>query len=101
MKQGYFPNNWQRYKDAPDDLFEPISYEDFEHWKVSGWELPESVFCIIRVTDKTTLKVKEHVYQQPAAARKKLMKLVEDSNNEITVVDNDAIHLIEAINDED
>ena len=98
--KGYFPHNWQKWKDVPDEFFETISYEDFEEWKISGWELPESVFCIIRVMDKTTSKVSEHVYQQAGAARKKLLQLVEDPNNEVTVVDNDAIHLIEAIPDE-
>ena len=100
--KGYFPHNWQKWKDAPEELFQPITFEDFNDWKISNWEIPDSVFCIIRVANKTTGKVKELVYQQPTAAHKKLLKLVEDPDNEVTICDNDAIHLIssEPIDDE-
>ena len=93
-KKPYFPHNIQKIMDAPDEVFQPISYEDFTEWKVCGWELPESIFCVFRVENKSTGKVKEIVYRRPEAARKKLLELVEDPDNEVTVCDNDAIHLI-------
>ena len=98
--KGYFPHNWQKWKDVPDEFFQSITYEDFDEWKISNWELPESVFCIIRVENKATGKVKELVYSQPAAAHKKLLALVEDPDNEVTICDNDAIHLISQEPDE-
>ena len=102
-KQPYFPHNIQRIMDAPDEVFQEISYEEFHDWKMCGWELPDSVFCVFRVENKTTGKVKEMVYQKPHAAHKKLLQLVDDPNIEVTVCDNEAIHLIsqEIIDDEE
>ena len=56
-KKEYMPNNWQEYKDAPDDAFIPHTFEEIMSWKVSGWELPSSVWCVIRVTYVETKKV--------------------------------------------
>ena len=42
-----FPNNWKAYKDAPDDMFEPHTFEEVMDWKVAGWELPSSGNCLI------------------------------------------------------
>ena len=58
-KQPYFPHNIKRIMDAPDEVFQEISYEDFHDWKLCGWELPDSIFCVFRVENKTTGKVKE------------------------------------------
>ena len=48
MSGKYYPNNWEHYKDAPDEMFEPHTFEEVMSWKVAGWELPSSVCCIIR-----------------------------------------------------
>ena len=48
----YYPNNWEAYKDAPDDAFESHTFEEIMSWKVAGWELPSSVCCIIRAENK-------------------------------------------------
>ena len=53
----YFPNNWQEYKDAPDEMFQPHTFDEIMNWKVAGWELPSSVSCIIRVHNNKTGKV--------------------------------------------
>jgi hypothetical protein len=47
-----FPNNWDLYKEAPDDAFVEHSYDEIMEWKVLGWELPSSVCCIIRARNK-------------------------------------------------
>ena len=39
----YYPNNWEAYKEAPDEMFEPHTFEEVMSWKVAGWELPSSV----------------------------------------------------------
>ena len=88
-----FPNNWDLYNEAPDDAFLEHSYDEIMDWKVLGWELPSSVCCIIRARNKETCKVKEYVYQQPAAADKRLQSLLTDGiEYEVTVVDHDQVH---------
>jgi len=88
-KKPYFPNNWQLYKDADDELFMPHTYEEVVVWKLRGWELPSSVNCIIRTTDLATKKVKEHVYRYQGAADNKFRQLLQDRTHEITIVDHD------------
>jgi hypothetical protein len=91
-KKDYYPNNWTEYKDSPDDMFIPHTFEELMSWKVANWELPSSVCCLIRVTDLTTKKVKEHVYQQRNAAQRKVAQLMTTDNVEFTVCDHESIH---------
>ena len=60
-KKPYYPNNWQAFKDAPDEMFCDHTFDELMDWKVAGWELPSSVYCIIRTMDVNTKKVKEYV----------------------------------------
>jgi hypothetical protein len=91
-KKEYFANNWQQYKDAPDEDFIPHTFEEMMSWKVAGWELPSSVCCVIRVMDKETRAIKEHVYSRHSAAQNKVQQLLNTSGIEFTVCDHDAIH---------
>jgi len=84
----YYPNNWEAYKEAPDEMFEPHTFEEVMSWKVAGWELPSSVFCIIRAETKG--KVKEFVYQKQHAAEAKVKSLMADGA-ELTVCTDEAI----------
>ena len=34
MSGKYYPNNWQEYKDAPDEMFERHTFEEIMSWKV-------------------------------------------------------------------
>ena len=88
----YFPNNWQEYKDAPDEMFQPHTYDEIMNWKVAGWELPSSVSCIIRVHNNKTGKVKEHVYQREHAAKEKVRQLMRTPDIEFTVCNHESIH---------
>ena len=90
-KKPDFPNNWQKFKNAPDELFFCPTYEEFEAWKLEGWEIPDSVYCIIRA--EIGDKVKEYTYQRPKAAQNKVKQLMEDGVT-FTVCDNDAIHFL-------
>ena len=92
-KKPYFPNNWQKFKNAPDELFFCPTYEEFESWKLEGWEIPESVYCIIRA--EIDGKVKEYTYQRAKAAQNKVKQLM-DTGVSFTVCDNDAIHHLSA-----
>jgi len=88
----YYPNNYDMYKDAPDDAFEQHAFEEIMDWKVAGWELPSSVCCIIRVRDSKTYKIKEHVYMKEGAAQNKVQQLLRTPDIEFTVCDHAAIH---------
>ena len=94
QKKSYFPNNWQLYKDADDDLFMPHTYEEVVHWKLMGWELPSSISCIIRTTDLATKKVKEHVYRYQGAADNKIVQLLNNKTHEFTVVTHESQHYV-------
>ena len=93
-KKPYYDNNWQEYKDAPDDLFERHTFEEVMHWKVGGWELPSSVCCVIRATDLDTHKVTEYVYRKHSAAQNKVNELINTRNVEFVVCDHESIHFL-------
>ena len=93
-KKKYFPNNWKPIQEAPDDAFGTIDYEDLMLWKIGGYEIPNSVACIIREKNVDTGKVKEHVYKYRHAAKAKCRKLMYDGNKEITIVQQDEVHVI-------
>ena len=84
-KRKYFPNNWKPIKDAPEEAFPPIEFEDFIDWKIKGYEIPSTVLCIIREY-KTNGKVKEHVYQRRHAANRKMKQLVQ-AGHRFNVID--------------
>ena len=93
-KKPYFDNNWQEYKDAPDEMFEQHTFEEVMHWKVGGWELPSSVCCVIRATDLDTHKVTEYVYRKHSAAQRKVNELINTRSCEFVVCDHDSIHFL-------
>ena len=96
-KKPYYPNNWKKFKDAPDEVFKPLSYQEMHDWRICSWDIPESVCCIIRVSKRDTGKVEELIYKSARAATKKLDQLITDPNNEITIADHDEIHLIRSV----
>ena len=87
-----FPNNWEAFKDAPDDMFERHTFEEVMDWKVAGWELPSSVECIVRVTDQDTKMIREHVYKKRGMAKRSVQKYMNTGGYEITIVDHNSIH---------
>ena len=89
--KSYYPNNWEAYKEAPDEMFHPHTFEEVMSWKVAGWELPSSVCCIIRAETKG--KVKEFVYQKQHAAENKVKSLKADGV-EFTVCTDQVIHFV-------
>ena len=90
-KKPYYPNNWQAYANCPDDMFEPISMEQFTHWKIEGWEIPSSISCIIREEDKESGTIKEYTYSRDSAAQKRVNKIM-DKGNVFTVCAHDGLH---------
>lgn len=94
MNGKYYPNNADAIAKAPDEVFEPCTWEEFYDWRLCMWEIPASVSCIIRAEHKETGKVYEHVYQQAKSAQKKLLKYMSDGMYEVTVANHDTIHLV-------
>ena len=97
----YFPNNWQKFKDAPDEMFVPHMFVEVMDWKVAAWELPSNVCCMIREEDLKTKKVKEYVYQRHAAAEKKVAQLMKKDGIEFTVCTPEQIHFVSQLDIED
>jgi hypothetical protein len=94
-KKGYYPNNWQAYKDTPDSFFLPLDVDEFFDWKVCGWELPSSVACIIREHNQVTGKVKEYTYSRAGDAKNKCRAIMDMGESEFTVVTPDAVHFMQ------
>ena len=90
----YFPNNWQKFKDAPDELFVPHMFVEVMDWKVAAWELPSNICCMIREENLETKKVKEYVYQKAHAAEKKVEQLMKKDGIEFTVCTPEQIHFV-------
>lgn len=97
----YFPNNWQKFKDAPDEMFVPHMFVEVMDWKVAAWELPSNVCCMIREENLKTKKVKEYVYQRPGAAEKKVAQLMRKDGIEFTVCTPEQIHFVSQLDIED
>ena len=93
-KKPYFPNNWAKYAKAPAEMFQEISWEEFHDWRLCQWELDDGISCIIRCRNRKTYKVDEYVYQNMTAAGKRIEKLMQDPDHEITICDEAEIHLI-------
>ena len=99
MSGKYYPNNWEAWSEMPDDDFLATpTWEEFEDWKLRGWEIPSSVCCIIRATTKKG-KVKEFVYQKEHAAEDRIRALMSDGA-EFTVVTEDQIRHVTPVTDE-
>ena len=90
-KKKYYPNNWRAIKDAPDQFFLPLDYDEFMDWKIKGWEIPSSVACIIREQNVKTGKVTEHVYSRLINANKRANKIMKEGKSEFLVCTHDDI----------
>ncbi len=97
-RKNYFPNNWQKWKDAPEELFMPHTFQEVMDWKVGAWELPSNISCLIREEHILTGKVKEYVYRSSpsakAAAEKRVKRLMRTDDIEFTVCTPEQIHFI-------
>ena len=100
-KQPYYPNNWRAFKDAPDETFETLTFDAFMDWKIAGWQIPSSVYCIVRDYNKRTGKIKEYVYQRPDHAEKKLNNLMLRGDSEITVTTDNQVTILRPEEDYD
>jgi len=86
-----FPNNWQNIHDADDEDFGTCTFEEFSQM-MQLWALPSSIACIMRIENKDTGKIKELTYKRTSAASNKIVELVDDPANVITIMDDATIH---------
>jgi hypothetical protein len=90
----YFPNNWQKWKDAPEDIFMTHTFDEIMDFKIAAWELPSNIACVIRESNLETKKVKEYVYQRTHAAERKVQQLLNKEGIEFTVCTSSQIHFV-------
>ena len=95
-----FPNNWQDIHDTPEEQFDTCTFDEFM-MAMTMWQIPSSHSVIMRVENTETGKITEMAYRKAGHARNKLIKLVDDPNNEIIICDNESIHLIKHNNEPD
>ena len=76
----------------PEEYLATPTWDEFEDWKLRGWEIPDEVCCIIRANTKSG-KVKEYVYQLAHAAENRIHKLIADGV-EFTVCTEDELRHI-------
>lgn len=94
MSGKYFPNKWRKYKDIPAENFDPVFFDDLMEWKVSGWELPRDVACIIRACSLADHKVTEHVYKRMSAAENKIRQYMTYRKHELFVCAEEALYYV-------
>ena len=90
MIRKYYPNNWREIKDAPDEYFPAMDFEDFRAWKVHGYELPANVFGIVRSESKHGGKTNEYTYKSEYQARNRVKKEVQ-KNRHVTLVTSEGV----------
>ena len=86
-KRKYYPNNWQAIKDTPDQFFISMPYDQFEDWRVFGYELPDSVYSLVRTKDEETGKVEEFYYNTERGTRQRMKRAMKD-NKELYICTN-------------
>nr|BDD44256.1 hypothetical protein 2 [bacterium] len=79
-KGDYYPNKWQAVKDIEEGLFDDLPFDEFFEWRVCSHELLPGWHSIIRVHDKKSGKVKEHVYKSRHHAINKVKSLMKNPN---------------------
>ncbi len=72
----------------PDEFFHSLTFEEFEHWKIDGYLIPDSVACIIRIQSPKTGKIKEVYYNKTRWAQKRVKQCMEN-NETFTLVSMD------------
>ena len=92
-KKRYYPNKCAKLRAVPDEMFEPIEFDDFMEWKIAGWQIPNEVLCIIREEDPRSGKIKEFTYKREHAARKKTREIMDAGNHFVICTANNLEHM--------
>ena len=84
-KNSYYPNKIQAVMDIEEGLFDDLPFDEFFEWRVCEHELLAGYHSVMRVEDKKTGKIKEHVYKSRSAAVKKVKSLMANPDVQFTV----------------
>ena len=76
----------------PEDFLATPTWEEFEDWKLRGWEIPSSVCCIIRA-ELASGKVKVYVYQKTHAAENRIKQLIAEGAEFFICTDEELRHI--------
>lgn len=91
MKRKYYPNNWEAIRSCPASYFPEMLYEDFEDWKIYGYQLPSSHFGIVRIEDLDTGKIEEFTYKSQYHTKQKLKKEMK-GNKKVTLATMEGVY---------
>ena len=91
--QRYFPNNWRAVRDLPDKYLPSLSFEELQEWKVYGYQIPDSVYAIIRIRDNNTGTYKEQYYNTELGAKNCIARNMHD-NKDITMCTMDGMYYL-------
>ena len=81
----YYPNNWSQIKNAPDECFPELTFQEFIEMKYECESLRPGVKFLIRAQRKDTGEVTEHKYKMPNAFQKRVENYLLDDEVELTV----------------
>lgn len=91
----YFPHNIREIQQSPDHFFCSLPYDELMEWKINGYELPDSVFCLMRIRNKDTQLIEERYYNTTHYAKRRLAKCIQDGS-EVTMVSNEGCYHIDS-----
>ena len=91
-RQKYFPNNCEAIRNTPDKYFTSMPYDMFTDWKIHGYEIPDSVFCIIRMKDEKG-KYSEKYYNTERGAKNCIAKCMNEKKEIYMCTEEGMYHL--------
>ena len=96
----YYPHNIMAIHDLDESVLTVMSecwpVDELIEAKMVDYEIPSSIFCMLRVTTQKDGKVKEYVYQRRHAADKKIKKLLtSDEPTEVLLVTQDTYAVLQ------
>jgi len=90
--QRYFPNNCEAIRNTPEMYFPSMSYEQFEDSKIYNYQIPQSVFAIIRMKDSKG-KYEEKYYNTERGASNCINKCMKENKEIYVCTDEGMYHL--------
>jgi hypothetical protein len=93
-KKHYFANKWQKFKDAPPEMFHRHMFIEVMDGLVDHWEILPHIDTVIRATHLKTKKVTEHVYKRKHAAENKVISYLNKRTHEFIICQQETLHYV-------
>lgn len=105
-KRKEFPNNWEELADAPAELFDTLSYDEFMEWRGDSWEIPSSVSVIMRIeylNDEGQIhRIEERTYNHAHRATKFIKGLNDKgAKYRLLLADDEVVAVAEPVDNKD